>query len=189
MSRLLLSALTTLALLTGCAGREPAVSATMAQALFAPIHEVLVHPRCVNCHVADGIPRQYDDHRPHAQHVHGGPAGKGVPGLACSSCHGEQNAPEAAGPDAPPGAPNWHLAPAEMVWLDRPAHDICARLKDPTHNGGKTAAQLRQHFAQDPLVGWGWAPGGQRSLPPMTRGQLVAAVDTWIAAGMPCPDR
>lgn len=175
-------------LFVACAGPEPAADARAdGMRLFMPIHQVLVHPRCVNCHVADGIPRQYDDQRRHAQNVHGGLRGKGVPGLACSSCHGDRNAPAAAGPDAPPGAPNWHLAPAAMVWFQRPADDICRRLRDPAHNGGKDAAALRAHFADDPLVAWGWEPGGQRSLPPLTREQTLAAVDAWIAAGMPCP--
>lgn len=177
-----------IALLTAaCASRAPEGQADAA-ALFAPIHQVLVHPRCVNCHVADGVPRQYDAMLPHAQNVHGGSAGKGVPGLQCSSCHGERNASAAAGTHAPPGAPNWHLAPAEMVWFQRPVDDICRRLRSPADNGGKDAAALRAHFADDPLVGWGWEPGGNRSLPPLTRAQLVAAVDAWIAAGMPCPE-
>lgn len=175
-------------IVAACAGRDRAEAArTEGTRLFMPIHQVLVHPRCVNCHVADGIPRQYDDHRRHGQNVHGGLHGKGVPGLACSSCHGDRNAPAAAGPEAPPGAPNWHLAPAEMVWFQRPADDICRRLRDPAHNGGKNAAALRAHFADDPLVAWGWQPGGQRTLPPLSHAQTVAAVDAWIAAGMPCP--
>jgi hypothetical protein len=155
--------------------------------LFDPIHSVLTHPRCINCHVADDVPLQLDAGLPHAQNVHAGADRKGVPGLACSACHQEQNAAAAMGDHAPPGAPNWHLAPAEMVWVNRSPADICQRLKDPKHNGGKTPEQLLKHFADDPLVAWGWNPGGKRSVPPLTLDQTVAAVSAWIEADMPCP--
>lgn len=156
--------------------------------LFEPIRSVLQHPRCMNCHVADGIPLQHDDSRPHAQNVHGGKDGKGVAGLQCSTCHQSQNAHPASGPNAPPGAPNWHLAPADMVWVNVTPRDICLRLRDPKTNGGKTPDQLLHHFADDPLVAWGWAPGGNRTLPPLTRTQTSAAVEKWLEAGAPCPE-
>lgn len=156
--------------------------------LFEPIRTVVQHPRCMNCHVADGVPRQYDDSRPHAQNVHGGDKGFGVPGLQCSACHQTANAHEAAGPNAPPGAPNWHLAPKEMVWVDVTARDICLRLRDPKTNGGKTPEQLLHHFAEDKLVAWGWAPGGNRSVPPLTQAETSAAVEKWLDAGAPCPE-
>ncbi len=155
--------------------------------LFEPIRSVVQHPRCMNCHVSDGIPRQYDDSLPHQQNVHGGLAGMGVASLPCTSCHQATNAPAAAGPNAPPGAPNWHLAPKEMVWVGATSRDICLRLRDPKTNGGKNFDELLHHFADDPLVAWGWNPGGNRTVPPLTREQTTAAVKAWLDAGAPCP--
>jgi len=170
------------------AAEAPATQAPSdTRGLFEPIRSVIQHPRCLNCHVADGRPRQYDDSRVHGQNVQGGPDGRGMPGLPCSTCHQSANAPTTAGPNAPPGAPNWHLAPKEMVWVGVDARDACLRLRDPVSNGGKDLAQLRHHFAEDKLVAWGWQPGGNRSTPPLTHAQTVAAVDAWIAAGAPCP--
>ena len=179
-----------LALLGGVLGaaEPPAAQAPPdPHGLFEPIRSVIQHPRCLNCHVADGRPRQYDDSRVHSQNVQGGPDGRGMPGLPCSTCHQSTNAPTTAGPNAPPGAPNWHLAPKEMVWVDVGARDACLRLRDPRSNGGKDLAQLRHHFAEDKLVAWGWQPGGGRSTPPLTHAQTVAAVEAWIEAGAPCP--
>ncbi|MDB5987312.1 MAG: hypothetical protein JWR16_2365 [Nevskia sp.] len=184
---LLLGMATTSAIAAKKQAPTPAAAPADSAQLFEPIRSVIQSPRCVNCHVADGVPRQFDDSRPHAQNVHGGADGKGVTGLACSTCHYTQNPAAASGPHAPPGAPNWHLAPIEMVWYDVGARDICLRLRDPRHNGGRDPAALVHHFADDPLVGWGWQPGGARSLPPLTRPQTVAAVQAWIAADMPCP--
>ena len=177
-----------LAVDAGAAGIKTAITDKADdKGLFEPIRSVVQHPRCMNCHVADGIPRQYDDSRPHAQNVHGGTDGRGVAGLECTSCHYTKNAPDAAGPNAPPGAPNWHLAPKEMVWVDVTPRDICLRLRDPKSNGGKNFDQLLHHFTDDALVAWGWAPGGKRSLPPLTHEQTSAAVKTWLEAGAPCP--
>lgn len=178
-----------------CCGSASAADAPAAPApadtrgLFEPIRSVIQHPRCLNCHVADGRPRQYDDSRVHSQNVQGGADGRGMPGLPCSTCHQSANSPTTAGPNAPPGAPNWHLAPKEMVWVDVSARDACLRLRDPGSNGGKDLAQLRHHFAEDKLVAWGWQPGGGRSTPPLTQAQTVAAVEAWIDAGAPCPAR
>lgn len=155
--------------------------------LFEPIRSVVQHPRCMNCHVSDGIPRQYDNSLAHQQYVHGGPAGVGVPSLLCSSCHYSKNAPAAAGPNAPPGVPNWRLAPKGMFWVGATSRDICLRLRDPKANGGKTFEQLLHHFSDDPLVAWGWKPGGNRTLPPLTHEETTAAVKAWLDAGAPCP--
>lgn len=179
--------LTGLALLTGCAASTGGSQSGQGGALFAPILSVLEHPRCRNCHVADGIPRQYDASLPHGQNVRGGADGRGVPGLTCNSCHGTRNAPVALGAFAPPGAPNWHLAPASMVWVDQSASDICARLRDPASNGGKSPDALLRHFAEDPLVAWGWDPGPGRSVPPLSQIETTQVVQRWIEAGMPCP--
>jgi hypothetical protein len=61
------------------------------------------------------------------------------------------------------------------------------QLKDTRRNGGKTLAQIQAHMASDPLVGWGWAPGGNRTPAPGTQAELGALVQAWIATGAACP--
>ncbi len=150
---------------------------------FGQVVRVLQSPRCVNCHPAGDAPLQGDHARPHRMNVS---RRSEAAGMACSTCHQLHNAPFAHGP---PGAPNWHLPPAEtpMVFQGRSPHDICETLKDPARNGHKSLPELREHFASDPLVGWGWDPGPGRTLPPLGRPELVAHVDRWLAAGAPCP--
>src|SRR5262245_62607179 len=86
---------------------------------FSVVQRVLQHPRCQNCHIPGDAPLQFDDGQEHAQGVLRGPDGKGAPGLPCSACHGDENAPASYGPHAPPGAPGWALPPPEsrMVTL------------------------------------------------------------------------
>lgn len=62
-------------------------------------------------------------------------------------------------------------------------------LKDPKKNGGRNGEQLIHHFSDDKLVAWGWNPGGNRTVPPLTKAQTVAAVKDWVDAGMPCPNK
>lgn len=59
-------------------------------------------------------------------------------------------------------------------------------LKDRKRNGGKDGQKLISHFADDKLVAWGWNPGGNRTVPPLTKEQTVIAVKEWVNAGMPC---
>jgi hypothetical protein len=58
-----------------------------------------------------------------------------------------------------PGDPKWALAPAEMAWQGKSLGAICAQIKDPARNGGKSLAELHHHMAEDHLVGWAWNPG------------------------------
>ncbi|WP_425394844.1 Isoquinoline 1-oxidoreductase subunit [Chondromyces crocatus] len=157
-------------------------------ALFTEAGRVLTHPRCTNCHPADGVPRQGMHHQPHTPAVIGGPDGHGPPGLPCASCHQATNiALQGATLRSIPGDPHWALAPAAMAWLDRSLTQICEQLKDPQRNGGKTLTALHHHMAEDTLVGWAWAPGPDREPAPGTQrafGELIAA---WIETGAHCP--
>jgi hypothetical protein len=157
--------------------------------LFEPIRSVLQHPRCQNCHIPGDQPLQYDQGKPHAMLVQRGMAGKGMPAMECSSCHQEKNSPPVMGMHAPPGAPHWQLPPPEnkMVFIGLSPKDLCMVLKDPARNGGRDGQKLISHFADDKLVAWGWNPGGNRTLPPLTKAQTVTAVKQWVDAGMPCP--
>jgi hypothetical protein len=157
--------------------------AQRSQAMFEEIGRVLTHPRCVNCHPADDSPRQGELHAMHDPPVLRGAGGRGVPALPCAGCHQDRNVELAR----VPGAPDWHLAPSQMVWLDRSVGTICGQLVDPLRNGGKTLAQLHDHLAHDGLVAWGWNPGAGRARPPGTQAQLAALFKAWIDTGAVCP--
>ena len=190
MSRLLLAA--------------PAMLAMIAAALAAPsradglaqwrqIESVLTHPRCLNCHTSTDYPRQGDDRHRHLFGVVRGADGHGATAAQCAMCHHDINA-DGAGV---PGAKGWRLAPLSMTWESAPgvrmtSRELCHALTDKRRNGQRSAAQLIDHHADEPLVGWAWAPGQRpdgtmRATPPVSHADFVAATRTWAAAGAPCP--
>jgi hypothetical protein len=162
-----------------------------ADASFETVRKVLQHPRCQNCHIPGDAPLQFDDARTHAQNVKRGRDGQGVPGLPCAACHTSRNAPASYGASMPPGAPNWHLPPAEtpMVFINLTPAQLCATIKDPKATGGKDLSAMLAHLEDDKLVGWGWDPGVGRASVPVPRAEVVAAFRTWMDAGAPCPGR
>ncbi|MEM1347077.1 MAG: hypothetical protein AAGI01_00880 [Myxococcota bacterium] len=171
-------------------GKPPtAEQITAGKAAFQAVHRVLVSPRCMNCHPAGDRPLQTDASTPHAMNIS---RASEAAGLQCSTCHQTQNADELVGAPkgAPPGAPNWHLPPVEhpMIFQGRSPAALCAQLKDPAQNGGKTLVQLLEHVTHDPLVAWGWHPGKGRSLPPLPKDEFVASFKTWVDAQGACPD-
>ena len=168
-------------------GLALACAAPAAAQDFAPIHEVLSHPRCANCHVEGDVPLWSDDAgatRPHGMAVRAGESRMGIETLPCGTCHRAANG---ALPHSAPGAPGWALPPPEMAWALRDAGEICRQLKDPARNGGRSLAEIAAHVAEDPLVVWGWAPGPGRAPAPGTPDTLARAVLAWDAAGAPCP--
>lgn len=152
-------------------------------ATFTELGRVLTHPRCTNCHPAGDRPRQGDEARPHQPPVSRGADGHGLPALRCDRCHGPSN----FDPAGLPGHPVWHVAPAEMAWEGRSVAAICAQIKDPARNGGRSLQDLVAHIGDDSLVGWAWAPGRGRSPAPGTQKQAKALVEAWIASGAACP--
>ena len=157
-----------------------------ARAAFLAIVPVLKHPRCLNCHANGDFPRQGDDSHPHAQNVKRGSDGRGKFSQKCGACHQEQNV---AGLNMPPGAPGWHLPPANMpmIWEGKTPGQICQQLKDPKQNNGKTVAQIVEHVTSDKLVLWGWNPGEGRTTPPMSHSDFAAKFQEWASAGAACP--
>ena len=156
---------------------------------FAQIERVLLHARCVNCHVPDG-PLQGDAKRVHYPTVQRGNDGKGVAPLNCATCHSTQNSPVA---HAPPGLdtdgqPGWHMPSAKMKmsWFGLSGPALCKVLRDPITNGGRSLAMLQQHMATDHLVAWGWHPGPGRELPPLDKPAFDEQVRLWISNGAPC---
>lgn len=152
--------------------------------------EVFSHARCVNCHVpADNKPRwsgpSYEGRGPyHGMGVVADDTRSKAAGLSCATCHRASNMPF---PRGAPGAPNWVLAPVEMVWWDQSSTQICEQIKDPERNGGKSVEQVAQHVVDDPLVLWGWAPGPGREPAPHSAEEVKTALLTWQNAGTPCP--
>ncbi len=173
----------------GAALRPPSAFAGIADdgqrsaALFVEAGKVLQHPRCVNCHPLGDRPLQAEDGRPHQPWVRRGPDGHGVAGLRCTACH------QAANYDAVgmPGHPNWHLAPASMAWQGRSLAEICSQIKDPARNGGHSVAEIVEHMARDPLVGWAWSPGVGREPAPGTQLEFGALIKAWADTGAVCP--
>ena len=157
-------------------------------ALFAEAGKVINSPRCMNCHPVQRAPTQGDDRHPHNPPMVGGQAGHGPVGLPCSSCHGPANV-QTWGQDIKsiPGDPKWALAPVEMAWQGKSLGAICAQIKNPAQNGGRSLAELHHHMAEDHLVGWAWNPGDGRKPAPGTQAQFGALVQAWIDTGAKCP--
>lgn len=158
--------------------------------LWNKIHEVFSHPRCANCHVgADNIPvwsgpSYGGEARLHGMNINAGPSRIGAETLPCSTCHMKQNAQV---PHGPPGADVWALPPVEMQWADKSSAQICAQIKDPNRNGGRTLAEVADHVDHDELVHWGWSPGPGREPAPYSFTELVTFIKQWDALGAPCP--
>jgi hypothetical protein len=72
-----------------------------------------------------------------------------------------------------------------MVFEGRSSAELAKTLADPAQNGGKSLEQMLEHVASDPLVLWGWNPGGDRAPVPVAHEEFVRAFRTWVAAGAP----
>ena len=112
--------------------------AERSRALFTEAEKVILNPRCVNCHPAGDRPRQGDDSHLHVPAVVRGDADFGAAGLHCNTCHQAENNDRAH----LPGHPEWRLAPIEMAWYGKSPAEICAQIKDPARNGGRSLAQI-----------------------------------------------
>jgi len=153
-------------------------------ALFTELGKVLTHPRCVNCHPAGDQPRQGEAGRLHQPPVARGADGHGLPAMRCSNCHQDAN----FDPGRVPGHPEWHLAPRDMAWEGKTLAEICAQIKDPKRNGGRSLDDLVHHIGADTLVGWAWAPGFGRKPAPGTQQEVGALAEAWVKTGAVCPN-
>lgn len=158
-------------------------TAARSAALFTEAGKVLTSPRCVNCHPAGDRPLQGETGRLHQPPVERGADGSGTASMRCSNCHKATN----FDPAGVPGNPHWHLAPREMAWQGKTVGEICAQIKDPARNGGRSLQQILAHLADDPLVGWAWSPGFGREPAPGTQKDLAALIEAWLATGAVCP--
>ncbi len=158
-------------------------TAARSAALFTEAGKVLTSPRCVNCHPAGDRPLQGEAGRLHQPRVERGVDGFGTTAMRCATCHQSAN----FDPAGVPGHPHWHLAPREMAWQDKTVGEICAQIKDPARNGGRSLEQILAHLADDTLVGWAWAPGFGREPAPGTQKELGALIEAWLNTGAVCP--
>ena len=159
-------------------------TAARSAALFTEAAKVLQHPRCMNCHPAGDRPRQGDIRRLHEPPVTRGEDGFGPSAMRCPICHQESN----FDPGGVPGDPSWHLAPREMGWEGKTVGQICAQIKDPARNGGRSLEEIVHHVATDHLVGWAWAPGVDRQPAPGTQSEAGALLEAWVKNGAVCPN-
>ncbi|MFN0303805.1 MAG: hypothetical protein ACKVQU_26015 [Burkholderiales bacterium] len=174
-----------LAAMTLTAVTEAAAQGQSGALVFAEkIAPVLTHPRCLNCHTITTFPRQGDERRRHDFLVVRGPRDNGAPAMQCVTCH-QANNHTASGV---PGAPHWQLAPLSMGWEGLGISTLCKALKDPRKNGNRDLAKLVQHMTNDPLVLWGWAPGGDRTPVPIAHADFSRALGEWVNSGAACPD-
>jgi hypothetical protein len=170
----------------------PALAQDTGLAVWGKIYEVFSHPRCANCHVGpDNVPiwsgSTYGPKaRPHGMNINGGSSRAGAEYIACKACHSQHNA---LAPHGPPGVKGWRLAPVTMQWFGKSSAEICAQIKDPAHNGGRTVAEVARHIEDEPLVHWGWMPGPGRAPAPYSALQVVEFLNQWDAAGAPCPTK
>jgi hypothetical protein len=159
-------------------------TAKRSAALFTEVGKVLTHPRCVNCHPAGDRPHQGEAGRLHQPPVERGPDGFGLVAMRCPICHQQAN----FDPGRVPGDPIWHLAPREMASEGKTLGEICAQIKDPARNGGRSLEALVEHIGSDHLVGWAWAPGFGRRPAPGTQQEAGALVEAWVQTGAVCPN-
>lgn len=169
-------------------GADKRVSQEDGLAAWQQVYSVLVHPRCINCHTATNYPQQGDDRHRHLFNVVRGPGGMGVPALGCNTCHQAANADSTG----VPGARGWRLAPLSMAWQDSKDQILSSAAICKVVTSHLTGQGLVKHHEDEPLVLWAFHPGRERdgterTLPPLTHEQFVAATRTWADAGAPCP--
>lgn len=155
------------------------------------IFEVTSHPRCTNCHVGDaGIPMWealgYGEERVHGMGIVAGDSRIGAESVPCRTCH-VTSARANTVPHAPPHIDDaWRLPPIELEWLDKSSAEVCAQMRDPETNDGKTIAELVEHLQTSAFVAWGFDPGAGRSAPTGTVEDIARDVALWGEAGTPC---
>jgi len=156
-------------------------------ALFSEAGKVITGPRCMNCHPATRRPTQGDDLHPHNPPMFAH-EGMGPAGLPCTTCHGAANV-ATGDPNVRsiPGDPHWALAPESMAWQGKTLGQICQQIKDRDRNGGRSLEAIREHMAEDHLVGWAWRPGPGRKPAPGTQEEFGRLVNAWIKTGAHCP--
>ncbi|MGC1497884.1 MAG: hypothetical protein WA790_18915 [Sulfitobacter sp.] len=173
------------------AAQETSVTREEGLAAWERVFAVASHPRCTNCHVGEQEAPMWEGLGYHAGKVHGmnvlaDESRIGAETIPCRTCH-VTSAAENIVPHAPPHIDEaWRLPPVELDWLDKSGTEICAQMRNPETNDDNTIAELVEHIETSAFVGWGFVPGGGRSVPPGTTDDLAHDVSIWGAAGTPC---
>ncbi|MCO1335239.1 hypothetical protein MO867_12940 [Microbulbifer sp. OS29] len=145
------------------------------------IVEVLLHPRCLNCHQLE-MPL-INEGSPHIPRVERGADNMGAGTMRCINCHSNKNNPVTGAP----GASGWEMAPITLNWSQMSSAQICKLLTTPQDNGDRSPESQLQFVSETPLALWGWSPGDKRQPVTISHAKLIEAMKEWIAAGTPCP--
>lgn len=166
---------------------SPVTDSLLSKKAFLSVYDVLMSPRCMNCHPSGDVPLVGEESKLHTQSVKRGKEGKGLYAVKCSNCHADKNQPSL---NMPPGNPNWHMPPAnmKMVFQGKTPRALAALLLDPTANGKKSKADLIKHVSADGLVLAGWNAGEGRKQPPLSHNEFVKQFKLWIDNGAYLPD-
>ena len=168
----------------------------MAQATAVAEHDaynkmmdVLMSPRCINCHPNDHIPKQADDGHPHYFGMSRGVNNLGYQATKCTTCHQTENNDYSG----VPGAPEWSLAPDKMKWEGLTRSQIARSMLNKANNGNRSLEELEHHLTEHELVLWAWNPGVNadgipREPPPVPLAEYKAAVKEWIEHGAIVPE-
>ncbi len=175
---------------------EGSISVEAGLDAWSRVYEVTSHPRCANCHTGPSdrpmwSGPSYGETRQHGMNIQAGESRMGVETLQCSTCHTTKNEDWDNANETPHAAPRvaigWQLAPVEADWFGRSTEEICAQLRDPNRNGGRTLIDLAEHLNHDLILHWAWSPGGGREPAPYSLQEHVNDILDWGVAGMPCP--
>ncbi len=155
---------------------------------YTKMMDVLMSPRCVNCHPNDNIPKQGDDAHPHYFGMSRGENNLGYQATKCTTCHQSEN----NNYSGVPGAPEWSLAPESMKWEGLTRNEIAESMLDPKRNGGRNHEELMHHLTEHELVLWAWEPGvradgTKRNPPPVPVDEYIIAVKQWFKDGAVIP--
>ncbi|WP_194551433.1 hypothetical protein [Zobellia nedashkovskayae] len=157
---------------------------------FHKMMDVLTHPRCLNCHPSDNVPKQGEDSHPHYFDIARGDDNVGFEATKCATCHQSENNPYSGAP----GAPHWSLAPHSMRWQGLDRFEIAQSMMDGERNGGRSPEEILKHLTEDDLVLWAWEPGANikgepRELPPVSKEEFISAVEAWFESGHTIPSK
>ena len=171
---------------------QGSVSVEEGLAAWDRIYRVATHPRCSNCHVGDSDQPMwsgpsYGKARAHGMNIHAGESRIGAETIPCRTCHATNGT---GGNDVAHAAPQvddaWRLPPVEADWFGKSSDEICAQLRDPERNDGRTFLEIADHLGHDVILHWAWTPGGGREPAPFSLQEHTDDVLAWGVAGMPC---
>lgn len=153
---------------------------------FNKMMDVLTHPRCLNCHPSDNVPKQGEDSHPHQFGISRENVAQAT---NCNTCHQSSNNDFSG----VPGAPEWALAPHKMRWEGLSRIEIATSMMNPENNGNRNPEDIMHHLTEHELILWAWEPGigvnGEpREVPPVPVAEYIAAVKKWIELGAQIPE-